>query len=86
METIQTTFGALAEWVGRRIVWLRATLDIGLASRHGSERGQGLAEYALILSLIAIVVIGALGVFGVNLKGVFLDPISEDIGNVLSGL
>jgi Flp pilus assembly pilin Flp len=86
METLQSTFGALADWVGRRIVWLRATLDTGLAGCHRSEGGQGLAEYALILSLIAIVAIGALGFFGQQLRDVFLDPIGEDIGNVLSGL
>jgi pilus assembly protein Flp/PilA len=34
------------------ITWLSATL-------HRDEEGQGLAEYALILALIAIVVIGA---------------------------
>ncbi len=31
--------------------------------RH-SEDGQGLAEYALILGLIAVVCVGALGMFG----------------------
>jgi pilus assembly protein Flp/PilA len=34
------------------------------------EEGQGLAEYALILSLIAIVVIGVLFVLGGNIKGI----------------
>jgi Flp pilus assembly pilin Flp len=54
--------------------------------RLEDETGQGLAEYALILSLIAIVVIGALTLFGVNLNSVFFDPIAADIGDVLSGL
>jgi hypothetical protein len=37
----------------------------------GYERGQGLTEYALILVLIAIVVIGILTVLGPTVKGVF---------------
>jgi Flp pilus assembly pilin Flp len=35
------------------------------------EEGQGLAEYALILSLIAFVVVVILGVVGVNLTQLF---------------
>ncbi len=53
METLRSTFGALADWASRRIVWLRTTLDATLAGRRDAEGGQGLAEYALILSLIA---------------------------------
>jgi pilus assembly protein Flp/PilA len=34
------------------------------------QEGQGLAEYALILSLIAIVVIGVLFVLGGNIKNI----------------
>jgi len=35
-----------------------------LAALPGDEAGQGLAEYALILTFIAIVVIGAVAFFG----------------------
>ncbi|HHT45780.1 MAG TPA: Flp family type IVb pilin [Firmicutes bacterium] len=35
------------------------------------EEGQGLAEYALILVLIAVVVIGALTILGDGIEGVF---------------
>ncbi len=35
------------------------------------EEGQGLVEYALILVLVSIVVIGALTVIGVNVNTVF---------------
>ena len=35
------------------------------------EEGQGLVEYALILVLIAIVVIGALTLLGTKVNGVF---------------
>ncbi|MGI6308953.1 MAG: Flp family type IVb pilin [Dethiobacteria bacterium] len=37
------------------------------------EEGQGLAEYALILVLIAVVVIGVLGLLGEQIGGVFKD-------------
>jgi Flp pilus assembly pilin Flp len=33
------------------------------------ESGQGLAEYALILALIALVCVGALGALGVSIAG-----------------
>jgi pilus assembly protein Flp/PilA len=35
-----------------------------------SEKGQGLAEYALILALIAILAIGALGVMSGAINGI----------------
>ena len=38
-----------------------------------NEEGQGLAEYALILVLIAVVVIVALTALGEQIKGVFED-------------
>lgn len=50
------------------------------------ERGQGLAEYALILALVAITVIGALAFFGQQLQAVLWDPISADIGDVIDGM
>lgn len=42
------------------------------------EDGQGLTEYGLILSLVAIVVIGVLITMGDTLKNIF--------GNVVTGL
>ncbi len=50
------------------------------------QRGQGLAEYALILGLIAIVAIASLVFLGVSISEMFMDPISEDFGEVLSRL
>jgi Flp pilus assembly pilin Flp len=41
-------------------VALRGALDAVVALLRGSQRGQGLAEYALILGLIAVVSIVAL--------------------------
>lgn len=42
-----------------------------LQSFFSRETGQGLVEYALILALIAIVVIGVLQVIGNRASGVF---------------
>lgn len=47
------------------------------------ESGQGLAEYALILGLIAIVAIAALVFLGETIAELFWDPISDEFGNVL---
>lgn len=35
------------------------------------EEGQGMAEYGLILALIAVVVIAALTLLGTELRGIF---------------
>ncbi|HEU5012831.1 MAG TPA: Flp family type IVb pilin [Roseiflexaceae bacterium] len=49
-----------------------------IRSFFAKEEGQGLVEYALILVLIAIVVIGILSVLGKQVSGVF--------SNINSGL
>ncbi len=36
-----------------------------------SEKGQDLAEYALLIALIALVVIAAVTLLGNNIKGIF---------------
>lgn len=41
------------------------------------EEGQGMAEYALILALVAIVVIVALELLGVSITGIFNRTASE---------
>jgi len=43
---------------------------------HRSERGQGLAEYALILALIAVLAIAA-----VTFLGSQINAILSDVGN-----
>ena len=48
-----------------------------LPGQPDGERGQGLAEYALILSLIAIVAIAALAFFGLQISAVLTDPIND---------
>lgn len=43
-----------------------------VASRFGgNEAGQDLAEYAILVGLIAVVVVGALSVFGAQLVALF---------------
>ena len=40
------------------------------------QEGQGMAEYGLILALIAVVVIGALTSLGTSIRGKFNDVIT----------
>jgi pilus assembly protein Flp/PilA len=35
------------------------------------ERGQGLAEYGLIIILVAVLVVGAMAIFGDSITGLF---------------
>ena len=49
-----------------------------------SKRGQGLVEYALILSLIALVCIGAAAGFGLIVDTIWTDY-SSAIGNAIDG-
>ncbi len=44
-------------------------LEKYVAARHGGEEGQGLAEYGLILALIAVACIVALGALGTGIAG-----------------
>ena len=55
---------------------LRALLMPAAGTKTG-QRGQGLAEYALILGLIAIVAIIALAFLGTSISGLFEDIINE---------
>jgi Flp pilus assembly pilin Flp len=44
---------------------------LGLAQRLRMEEGQALVEYALLISLIAIVAFGAVDVFGLGVSGLY---------------
>jgi pilus assembly protein Flp/PilA len=44
------------------------TLKKYVEIKHGGEEGQGLAEYGLILALIAVVCIGALELLGTSIS------------------
>jgi len=58
------------------LVYIRA-LDV-LNGRLRRQEGQALVEYALIVSLIAVALIGALTFMSGQIKGIF-----SDIGNHL---
>jgi len=60
----------------RPMMWLRATLTPKPGS-DDAQRGQGLAEYALILALIAIVAIAALVFLGNSITDLFEEIINE---------
>jgi pilus assembly protein Flp/PilA len=83
MDILRTARGRA---VARRERWssrLRAAPGL-LPARTDDESGQGLAEYALILALIAIVAIAALAFFGLQISSVLTDPVNAEMGNVLS--
>jgi len=49
--------------------------------RLGGEEGQALIEYALILSLVAVLTIGVLQALGQNVSGI-LDKVSTTLSSV----
>jgi len=53
------------------------------AARHrlGGEEGQALVEYALILSLVAVLTIGVLQALGQNVSGI-LNRVSTTLSSV----
>jgi pilus assembly protein Flp/PilA len=66
------------------------TAGRGLAQRfvHGARRvtrqeGQGLAEYALLLGLIAVVAITALTFLGASIEDLVFDEIANTLGDVI---
>jgi pilus assembly protein Flp/PilA len=78
------TFGFLflysspAEPVTQRLEYRK---EAPLFSVLRREKGQGLAEYALILALIALVVVAAVAVFGTTVQGMF-DNIATTFGTL----
>lgn len=83
MDILRTAGGRATAGLERWSSCLRATPG-PLPAHNTDERGQGLAEYALILALIAIICIAALAFFGLQISSVLTDPVGADIGNVLS--
>jgi Flp pilus assembly pilin Flp len=67
------------------VSWRGATARFE-ADDHDAQRGQGLAEYALILALIAIIAISSMIFLGETISDLFWDPIDEQFGKVLSSL
>jgi pilus assembly protein Flp/PilA len=66
---LANAYAFAACWIWLRLFGPRARkLSRAVAA---AERGQGLVEYALILVLVAVVVIGVLVVLGPSIKGLF---------------
>lgn len=87
MDKLRAAAARVVERVAgsRPAEWLRSLLS-PTAGGDEAQRGQGLAEYALILAGIAIVAIASLVFLGDTISGLFWAPISEDFGEVLSRL
>ena len=83
METLRAGVGDLAAMVRRTLSAMRSARSRIQVSHHDAERGQGLAEYALILAFIAIIAIAALAFFGLQLSGVLTDPVGTEISGVV---
>jgi Flp pilus assembly pilin Flp len=88
MENLRLAAFGVAERAARSrplLTW--RTLRPRQGSDHDdSQRGQGLAEYALILGLIAIVAIASLIFLGSTITDLFWAPIDEEFGKILSSL
>jgi pilus assembly protein Flp/PilA len=54
----------------------------GSSNQNNSQSGQDLAEYALLIGLIALIVVGAITILGQGLDNVF----TEIAGAIQSGL
>ena len=83
MDNLRAALARTAQAVARSRAMrsLRALLTPAPASR-GKQKGQGLAEYALILGLIAIVAIVALVFLGTTVSGVYETIINEGFRRV----
>jgi len=88
MDRLQGIVGDTTTAVRRGVMRLRRAPPQAPDRRRGHEaqRGQGLAEYALILAFIAIVAIAALIFFGEELFEVLSGQIGSQIGWVADNL
>jgi pilus assembly protein Flp/PilA len=60
------------------MMWLQTMslrVQEAIQSARDREEGQGLVEYALILSLVSVVSIGLLTIVGTDVKAVFQDVV-----------
>jgi Flp pilus assembly pilin Flp len=84
MQSLRAGVDGLATWCGSALSALRAVRTHIPDQHQETERGQGLAEYALILAFIAIVAIAALAFFGVQISSVLTDPVGAQLSGVVS--
>ena len=70
---IYSVYWAILLYSSFRLIWKRRPVCQWATVRgsSGGERGQGLVEYALVLVLVSVVVIGVLVVLGPTIKGLF---------------
>jgi Flp pilus assembly pilin Flp len=84
MDKLRAVVTRVAAWVARtRLVTVSRGLPAQDSRLHDGERGQGLAEYALILGSIAVVAIASLVFLGGTITEMFYDPIDERFGEIL---
>ena len=78
MDKLRSAVAAATDRVARSrpAASLRRRLDLAPDGAE-DQRGQGLAEYALILGLIAVVAIAALMFLGTSVTTLFEDIINE---------
>jgi Flp pilus assembly pilin Flp len=82
MDHLRSSAWCVAAWAAR----LRASPHIGDRESGGgdSEHGQGLAEYALILGLVAVIAIVSLTLLGTNIQTLVFDTIAGTIQGVIN--
>jgi pilus assembly protein Flp/PilA len=86
MDRFRAAVARATEEVAAVWVAVSSRTRAGSPSWFAAEDGQGLAEYALILGLIAVVAIASLTFLGGTITELLWDPISDDFGAVLSRL
>jgi Flp pilus assembly pilin Flp len=88
MDTLRAVATGVAKRAAR--TWpemsLRAVPARLMSTDDDAQRGQGLAEYALILAMIAIIAIVSLAFLGNTITELFWAPIDEEFGKILSSL
>lgn len=87
MDKLRAAVTELTERAARSrlVVWLRS-LQPPQDGVEDAQRGQGLAEYALILAGIAIAAIASLIFLGGTISDLFWAPINSEFGEILSRL
>lgn len=87
MDKLRTVAASVATRAARTrpLVALRAGPKGPLGDLE-PERGQGLAEYALILAGIAVVAITSLVFLGGTITDLFWAPIDAEFGKILSDI
>jgi Flp pilus assembly pilin Flp len=84
MPTLRVRGSDLATTWTEVLAAMRAAALSRVTQHEDAQRGQGLAEYALILAFIAIVAIAALAFFGVQISSVLTDPVGRELSGVVS--